>query len=146
MKEIFKYFNYSNILTLFLIIIFYILGFHLSRFIDLYFLLNKKNYKELSDKLILFEIILEFSIALIIYKLFEYYNYYLLEPLYEVFNRKTPDYIYLLITLAFSFGIYKQLHTMNDKSKFLYEKYKNHFNKKYMNNKFYNSFIKVFNL
>ena len=41
-KDIYKYINYSNFLTIFLIIIFYILGFQLSKLIDIYFFLNKK--------------------------------------------------------------------------------------------------------
>lgn len=131
-----RYINHTNILTLFLIIIFYIFGFQLSKFIDAYFIVYKiKDYNKSSHKYLLFEIILEFSIALIIYKLFEYNHLYLLNPLYQ--NKQPPEYIYMFITIAFSFGIYNQLHEMRDKSKFLYEKYKNIMDEKYNHNKIY---------
>ncbi len=133
------------ILSFFLIFIFFILGYHLSHFIDLvFFIKNKNKHKDLStihDSLILGELVIEFGIAIIIQNIFEKYHTKLLDPLYNVFNTKPPQYIYYLITIAFAIGIFKNLKNMEKNGVYIKEKYKNIIIDKLNKNTFFNKYL-----
>ncbi len=136
------------ILSLFLILIFFIFGFQLSRFIDLIFLIKNKSKKDdlntIHDSLILLELIIEFGIAISIQNIFEKYSQYLFDPLYNAFNKKPPKYIYYLITVAFALGIFKNLKNMEKNGIHLKEKYKNIIVDKLNKNTFYTQYISDF--
>ncbi len=133
-------------LSFFLICIFFILGYHISHFIDIVFYFKNKNKNKdlntIHDSLILLELIIEFGIAIILQNIFEKYHTNLLDPLYNVLNAKPPNYIYYLITVAFAMGIFKNLKNMENNGIHLKEKYKNIVVDKLNKNTFYNKYLK----
>ncbi len=137
------------ILSFFLICVFFIFGYQMSHFIDLIFILKNKNNNDLNtikDSLILLELTIEFGIALFLQNIFEKYHSVLLDPLYSVFGKKAPNYIYYLITVAFALGIFKNLKNMEKNGIHLKEKYKNIVLNKLNKNTFLNKYLsKYFN-
>ena len=127
------------ILIIFLTYIFYVLGLMISDLIDL----NFDNLDETKhDQYIMIEIIIEVMIAYIIRVTFQRYQKELLNPLFEVFNMKTPEIVFLLIPMAFIVGVYQQLKKSNEKMLYMYEKYSN----KYKVNEYVNNLLNKYNL
>ncbi len=112
--------NCYFILIFFLIYIFYIFGLMISDLIDFHFDemdLHKR------DQYLMIEIIIEFGFAYLIRVIFETYQTKILDPLFNVFNSKTPEYMNLIIPLAFIFGVYQNLKKGNSKMLYFVEKY-----------------------
>jgi hypothetical protein len=133
------------ILSFFLILIFYMFGYHLSYFIDLVFLIKNKNKDKdlltINDSLIIGELVIEFGIAILIQNIFEKYHTKLLDPLYNAFNSKPPNYIYYLITIAFALGIFRNLKNMENNGVYIKEKYKKIIVDKLNKNTFFQKYL-----
>ncbi len=110
------------ILIIFLTYVFYVLGLIISDLIDLNF---DKLDETKHDQYIMIEIIIEVMIAYIIRVTFQRYQKELLNPLFSVFNMKPPEFVFLLIPMAFIVGVYQQLKNSNEKMLYMFEKYSN---------------------
>ncbi len=96
------------------------LGLMVSDLIDLHF--DEMDASK-RDQYLMIEIVIEFGFAYLIRVIFEKYHKNILDPLFGVFYTKTPEYMYLLIPIAFIIGVYQNLKKGNNKMVYLMEKY-----------------------
>jgi hypothetical protein len=115
-----KYLRCDYVLSIFLLVAFYKIGFIVADLVDFHFEEHDISKK---DTFIVIELAIELSIALLIKFIFERYHKNILDPLYVHFGRKTPDIIYTLILITFVMGMHQSMVKANAKSNYLVEKY-----------------------
>ncbi len=115
-----KYMRCDYLLTIFLLVAFYKIGYIIAELIDFHF---EEHDVSKQDTYIMIELLIEIGIALVIKYMFEHYHKNILDPLYGHFGGKTPDIIYTLILISFVMGIHQSMRKANAKSQYFIEKY-----------------------
>jgi hypothetical protein len=114
------------IYLLLLILIFFLFGLILSELIDYIFPeLDDKN----EDHRIIIEIIGEIGIAYLIYYSLSKYIHHFINVLYQSIYKKPPYYLYQILLIAFSSGVYKHLKKSSNKVEHIKNKYIEHYKK-----------------
>ncbi len=124
-------FQCDKILIVFLVLIFFQIGIMISTIIDFPF---KERHEIGDDKIIFFELIFELLIAFGIKEVLEKNSKSILDPMFRVFGRRPPEWIYMIITVSLILGMYQKLRKTNEKITYMYEKYvnSNNFIKRFM--------------
>lgn len=112
----------SYILTILLLFIYVLYGYLLSRIIDNLF----PEYDNTSPDYILgLEVVGELGIAYFIYFLLFKYSNFIVKKIFQNFSTAKPLYfLNELLILGFSYGVFKSLNKIKNKSVHIHEKYK----------------------
>ena len=114
-------------LIVFTLLIFFLYGLILSEIIDFIF----PDYDDqIHDYRTAIEMIVEISIAYIIYYTFKHYYENIINLIFSRFKIKIPFYLNDALLISFSFGIFKHLQKSNNKMKHFKDKVINHVKEK----------------